>query len=130
MNTNQGVSIVGVFKDYVQPTENESKCQQIHGFRDYLTGDFFKKEKQIILSKLHIQKSSEKVFFITYKQRFRQGLQYFEIISNRNPWIQNLLSNLATKAPSNWILMKNCKVLTIIFLNFRLDMLGGSFCED
>ena len=55
LNTNQGVSIVGVFKDYVQPTENESKCQQIHGFRDYLTGDFFLKKKNITFQ-THIQK--------------------------------------------------------------------------
>ena len=41
-----------------------------------------------------------------YKQRFRQGLQCFRIISNRSPWIQNLRSNKATKAPSNWVLMK------------------------
>ena len=38
MNTNQGVSIVEVYKEYVQPTETESKCQQVHNFRDFLTG--------------------------------------------------------------------------------------------
>ena len=38
MNTNQGVSIVEVYKQYVQPTETESKCQQVHNYRDFLTG--------------------------------------------------------------------------------------------
>ena len=38
LNTNQGVSIVEVYKQYVQPTETESKCQQVHNYRDFLTG--------------------------------------------------------------------------------------------
>ena len=38
LNTNQGVSIVEVYKEYVKPTETESKCQQVHNFRDFLTG--------------------------------------------------------------------------------------------
>jgi hypothetical protein len=52
------VSIVEVYKDYVQPTETESKCQQVHNFRDFLTGiqiqgyalgwsPFFKKSDEV-----------------------------------------------------------------------------------
>ena len=61
-----------------------------------------------------------------YKQQFRQGLQFFEIISNTSPWIQNLLSN---KSPFNtgldeelWLILK---FSLLVFVNLHQIWLMG-----
>ena len=39
LNTFQGISILGVFKENVSPTPNKTACQQVHEYRDFLASD-------------------------------------------------------------------------------------------
>lgn len=38
LNTKHGISILGPFKEHAQPEQDRSVCQQVHQYRDYLTG--------------------------------------------------------------------------------------------